>query len=674
MKYRPEIDGLRAVAVSSVIFYHADISVKNISFFTGGFIGVDIFFVISGYLITSILMREMQSEKFSLLDFYERRARRILPALFFVLLASIPFAFLLMLPKAFDEFTLGLLSTLGFGSNIFFWLQDSYTAVTNAFNPLLHTWSLAVEEQFYLFFPLLLLTVWRWNTKWIAPLIFTVFVASLLLAEAINFKYADAAFYLLPTRAWELMAGAILAWSEFSGKYSPKPLSQKFLPTLGMALIAGPLLLFNDTMPHPGLLTLMPIAGTMMVMRYASAGEWTTWILSTKLFVFVGLISYSFYLWHQPVFVFARIQSSIPITDPEKIGLMAISFALAAFSWWFVERPFRNKAKIKARTIWVCAAAFSAFLALLCVIQISFGVQQRFVKVSPIAAEAADLKYTEYLYKNAPCHGFDEPYCTRGPVDANERWVALGDSHMDRVAPVLWDKLKTRSANLTLMISGGCGYAPGMEVILDGKPDACTPAINRQRQEYLLSLPPSKIVVLGRYTLYLEGTWFDNGEGGVEDTGTMYMQPAGEDNLSRDARIQRVQQGINEGIEQLVNAGHEVILIYPVPEMGWDIPKRFNRMTKGMEKADIDAWMAQGAVTIGHDVFKTRNRKTYEMFGRLSDYPNVLSVYPEHLFCDQQLEGKCSAAVGGDLVYSDDDHLSKAGAEILVDEILSIVK
>ncbi len=670
MKYRPEIDGLRAVAVGAVVVYHAALDLKNIVFFPGGFLGVDIFFVISGYLITSILLRELGEGTYSLAGFYERRARRILPALLAIIAIITPFAFVLMLPKAFDEYTRSMLWTLAFGSNFFFWLEDSYTAVGSAFKPLLHTWSLAIEEQFYVFFPLLLAFLWKRARAWTGHVIAAVFILSLVLAQGLNYTHADAAFYLLPTRAWELAAGALLAWLEIEKKSVPDARARAVLPSLGLLLIAGPLLFYTDTMRHPGFLTLVPVVGAMMVIRYGGGADIASRLLSWKLAVFVGLISYSLYLWHQPVFALAAISSNLPLSDVEKIGLMGVCFVLAVVSWHFIEKPFRNRARMSLRRAAATFAATTAALVLLCAAQISLGVKSHFTNVSPYAAEALDLKYVGYLFKNTPCRGDGKPYCVRGPKDAAERWVVLGDSHLDRVAPVLWDRVKARGAQMIFMIEGGCGYAPGLETIVDGKPDTCTSEINARREEYLLSLPPSRIVVFGRYNLYIEGTWFDNGEGGIEDTGFMLMQPAGYSGPG-DARIGEVQDSIAASLQRLLDAGHEIVLVYPVPEMGWNVPERFNKMAKTMQPDEIEKWVAAGGMSTDYRLFVKRNRATYETFDRLGAHERLFRVRPEELFChEQEQPGRCVSAAGGKILYNDDDHLSRAGADLLVEEIL----
>lgn len=342
MHYRPEIDGLRAVAVGGVILYHADLSLAGIAVLPGGFIGVDIFFVISGYLITRLLLSDIAGGNFKFLNFYERRARRILPALFFVIVASLPVAWLTMMPPALKAYSGSILSAIMFGSNFWFLNEESYIAEPSALKPFLHTWSLSVEEQFYVIFPILLLMLWKFSRTNIANLFIVTFIVSLLMADIGSRTYKDLTFYLLPTRAWELMAGALLAHAESRGfqisSYSYHPL----LPIFGLLAIGTSFVLFNDTMLHPSALTLIPVVGTVAIIAHNRTDQFVTQILSTSPIVCTGLISYSLYLWHMPLFAFARIQND-QLTAADKLILILCTVFLSILSYIAVERPFRNR-------------------------------------------------------------------------------------------------------------------------------------------------------------------------------------------------------------------------------------------------------------------------------------------------------------------------------------------
>ena len=345
LAYRPEIDGLRAIAVGAVIFYHAQITIFGHQPFKGGFIGVDIFFVISGYLITSIILKELVTTgSFSFKHFYERRVRRILPALLFVMLASLPFAWMYLSPSSFIDFSKSILYSLGFSSNFYFhYTGQIYGAESGLLKPFLHTWSLSIEEQYYILFPIFLLVAFKFFRKYLIYILILSFVTSLGVAEWTSRNYSSVSFYFLHTRMWELLAGSILAYFEINNGYRSKNKTLNLiLPTIGLILIGHSILFFNDKMFHPSFYTLSPIIGVCLIIWFSSKNELITKILSTKLFVGIGLISYSLYLWHYPIFAFSRIKyddESIEII----ISIALVVFILSIISYYFFEKPFRNK-------------------------------------------------------------------------------------------------------------------------------------------------------------------------------------------------------------------------------------------------------------------------------------------------------------------------------------------
>jgi peptidoglycan/LPS O-acetylase OafA/YrhL len=361
MKYRSEIDGLRTVAVIPVILFHAGFEV-----FSGGFVGVDVFFVLSGYLITSIIAGEMAQGRFSIARFYERRARRILPALYFVMLATLPVAFHLMLPDEFAEFCRTFMSVIVFASNIYFWRTTNYFARSAEENPLLHTWSLAVEEQYYMLFPLALLLLWRFRARGAFWGVAMLTVASLAVAE-IGWRTAPVPnFFLLPSRAWELGIGALAALHLLRiGPDAPTPRHAGLLSAIGLAMVIASVFIYSPSTPFPSVYALVPTVGTVLVILYgrsdASAGR----LLSLRPIVFLGLISYSAYLWHQPLFAFARLTTFGPPGPVLMLGLSALSLVLATLSWRYVERPFRDRARIPGPAILRYSLGASAALLLI---------------------------------------------------------------------------------------------------------------------------------------------------------------------------------------------------------------------------------------------------------------------------------------------------------------------
>jgi peptidoglycan/LPS O-acetylase OafA/YrhL len=347
MYYRREIDGLRALAVVPVILFHGGFSV-----FSGGFVGVDVFFVISGYLITSIILADLKIGKFSLVRFYERRARRILPALLFVMVATIPFAYEWMMPDEFKNFGQSLLATAIFSNNILLALTSDYWSLASEFKPLLHTWSLGVEEQYYVIFPVLMILGWRYFKSRIVLVLGVIFTVSLIAATWGIAKAPVATFYLLPTRAWEILLGALVAYYHTHNNVGVlSPARNQTLSLIGVILIVVSVLAFNENYPSPGLTTLVPAFGTVLIILFALEGTVVRRLLGSHVMVGTGLISYSLYLWHQPLFAMARVYS-IEAPQAGVFGiLIGLSFALAYLTWRFVEMPFRNRAIVQRRTV-----------------------------------------------------------------------------------------------------------------------------------------------------------------------------------------------------------------------------------------------------------------------------------------------------------------------------------
>ncbi len=361
MQYRSEVDGLRALAVIPVILFHA-----GITGFSGGFVGVDMFFVISGYLITTIISAELAAGTFTLAAFYERRIRRILPALFFVMLACLPFAWWLLLPHELVAFGRSLIAVVVFVSNLLFWQDSDYFAADSELIPLLHTWSLAVEEQYYVLFPLLLMLCWHLGRRKLMLIITLIAALSLGLAITLASGVGDAAtnFYLLPSRAWELMTGAACAF--YLQRY---PLRQSRLGAglslAGLCLIVGSIIGLDDSVPFPGLYAIPPVLGTALIIISAHSRSGVGRMLSLKALVALGLLSYSAYLWHQPLFAFTRLYLADEPSHLLMLSLAASAFVLAFISWRFIEKPFRNRKNFSQRQIFLMALAASSALIVL---------------------------------------------------------------------------------------------------------------------------------------------------------------------------------------------------------------------------------------------------------------------------------------------------------------------
>ena len=336
MNYRPEIDGLRTVAVVPVILFHAGASVVS-----GGFVGVDVFFVISGYLITTIIYDELIKGQFSIAVFYERRCRRILAPLLLVSLACIPAAWILLPPSELVDFGQSLVAVATFSSNVLFWKESGYFEVAADLKPLLHTWSLAIEEQFYVLFPLFLMLVWRFGTSILICVLVLLSLLSLGLAQYGSVEFRSATFYLLPTRAWELLIGSLTAIFLRQVSFEPPRTVSDVAAAVGLAMVLYPVFAFDKTTQFPGFSALLPATGAAIVILFATPGTLVNRALSFRFMVGIGLVSYSFYLWHQPLFAFARAISPKEPAFEIFAGLSFVAFLLAVATYRLVEKPIR---------------------------------------------------------------------------------------------------------------------------------------------------------------------------------------------------------------------------------------------------------------------------------------------------------------------------------------------
>ena len=347
-RYRWEIDGLRAIAIGFIILYNAKITILGHQPFKGGFIGIDIFFVISGYLITSIILKELVTTgSFSFKHFYEQRIRRIFPALLLVMLVSFPFAWMYLMTNNFISYANSIITSLSFSSNFFYhYSANTFGQVGALHKPFLHTWSLSVLGQYYILFPIILITTFRYLRKYIIHILILGFIVSLGIAELGSRNDPSATFFFIHTRIWELMAGSILAYFEIekSSKNRLKD-NNNFLSFLGLLLIFLSFFIFYyfDNLNHPSFVTLIPVIGVCLVIHYSTKDTIVKKILSIKILNIAGLVSYSLYLWHYPLFAFIRTSGIVTGNITKKILLMVVLVLLSVLSYYFVEKKFRNK-------------------------------------------------------------------------------------------------------------------------------------------------------------------------------------------------------------------------------------------------------------------------------------------------------------------------------------------
>jgi peptidoglycan/LPS O-acetylase OafA/YrhL len=605
LKYRAEIDGLRAVAILPVIFFHV-----GFSHFSGGFVGVDVFFVISGFLITRILIDELDAGRFSIVGFYERRARRILPALFVVAALCVPAAWKWLPPSEMKRFSDSLVSVAAFSSNILFWQQSGYFDTAAELKPLLHTWSLAVEEQYYIAFPAFLMIAYSIGKRVIAPTLIALFILSLCLAEVLVYQKPNAAFFLLPTRGWELLLGALCTLSQRNVNVVGMS-SANVLSAIGLVMIGLAVFTFDRSTPTPSLYTLLPTLGAALVLLYARSGTAIGSILSSRPLVGMGLISYSVYLWHQPVLVFLRYAM------PNPVDILAIWLAILAtlclgyLSWRYVETPFRNKRRISFKSIAVLGVAgYSLIGAIGLAGHMSEGFRDLRIENVAFARDAALQQVRterQQLIRAGICH-FDEnlpiaTFVAKWNCKSNDenlfdsRVVVFGDSHAaDKTVA-----LRLNGVDAWQITGAGCEVAP--DFVKDDRRH-CTELFHLFESQK----PNLKGIIL----------------------------------TNRFAVHELTDEYIEAILRYWGQTGLPVILFAPMPEFS----------------LQQQEYAAKGAATIPPSY--EREAKFFELIRRHVIPPNIVILKASDYWC---ANGSCAVARNGEYLMTDEDHLSHRGAE-----------
>ncbi|WP_438300101.1 acyltransferase family protein [Pseudomonas sp. NMS19W] len=636
LAYRRDIDGLRAVAVIAVVLFHF-----GVPGFTGGFVGVDVFFVISGYLITSIIWNQRQAGRFSFVEFWARRARRILPALFAMIIAVLAVGWFLLAPKDYEELGRSVRYQVTFVSNILFMRQDGYFDVASDLKPLLHTWSLAVEEQFYILFPLLLTLLSSRLKHWRLAL-FGVLLLSFGLSVWAVQHYPEKAFFLLPMRAWELLAGAMLAVAP-RHSWRLKPMAAQWLSLFGMALILLAVFGFDKHTPFPGVAALLPVLGVVALIL--ANGHRETLIgrfLSSRVMVGLGLISYSWYLWHWPVFVFSSYAS---VEEPGVLdiaGLILLTLVLGYLSWKFVETPFRERRLLAGRRQ-VLLAGFCGILVLGLA-----GQALRWTDGLPSRLSEQALQYAkgrEWRPEQMACLTDDKApddrlFCHYGVENLPAQAIVWGDSHATAFIPVLEDGAQAHGVSVALASSAGCIPVEGLET------DAACARFNRRIEQRLSAQRISDVVLVARWSLYLYG----DAKGDLDHA---LRKPDGK--YDRAVAEQRLAEGLRAQLAQLREGGHRVWLVKEAPLQPFSPPYRLTRL----------AMLGHPVDGVGLAIGEHDKRQAFinHLFARLAQDPRVRVIDPAPRLCDEN--DLCRAELDGHSLYKDDNHLSEAGARFV---------
>ena len=670
INYRPEIDGLRAIAVLSVIFYHARLNIFDYNFFNGGYFGVDIFFVISGYLITSIIYKELYFKKsFSFFAFYQRRIRRILPALLCVFIVTIPFAWIYILPNRFIEYSESILYALGFSSNFYFYYSGLEYASENALlKPFLHTWSLSIEEQFYIIFPIILYFSFKYLHKYTFIILVILFIISFLLSYYGSINFASLNFYLLPTRAWELLAGSLLAYIEInSGHRSKNKLLNIIFPFFGLFLIIFSVYYFDDKIINPSFYTLVPVIGVMLIIWFSNSNDITTKILSFKPLVGIGLISYSLYLIHYPVFAFARINlgkspmwKDTVLTHYDKIELIFLIIILSTISYLFVERPFRNK-NFRFKYVFLITSITIILILFFNLSNIyNKGYQNRLPEV---IADSMNVTPTFEMLLDDKSKKCINNTCFFN-TQREKKIVLFGDSHAGSLSFGLKEYFDNSEYQFVTKFNN-CFNFRGIDQI-HRRTKRIHPNCNIEKSNidkiFFDKTFDSTIIIVGRFPAFLSNMGFNNLEGGVE------RDWDGDIKLRYPFKKSEIIDSFNNFVESLLKNNNKIILVYPIPEVGFEPAKEILKMYIDNPNKYLNGGFNYMHNT-SYDVYKKRTKKTFELFDNIKS-DNISRVYPHKLFCDNFVKGRCITHDDNNIFYCDNDHPSLAGAEKINNLIL----
>lgn len=645
--YRPDIDGVRAIAVLAVVLFHAGIPLVK-----GGFIGVDIFFVISGLLIGSHVYSDIRAATFRISNFYAKRAKRILPALLAVLAACCLIALAILSPRELKSFGGYVVATLLSGSNILAWFKADYFAAGADQNPLLMTWSLGVEEQFYILFPLLMLLMARARRKTIFLTILAIAVLSIALSIVGTSTLPTATFYLLPTRAWEIAAGVLMAI--YQDGRNPRTLyaNQRFADLAsiaGLGLIVASIVLFNSRTPFPGAAALLPVCGTMLLLS-APGSIINRLLLSSAPFTFIGGISYSLYLWHWPLLSFAHILSDRPLTVSMGCAIAALSAVPAWLSYRFIEQPFRRSKTPTATLLLRYGVIVACAIIPGVVFEASRGLPGRFHDLSSVESSLATAEY--------PCLTSASPIFSSTCFDTRDPRPAiavLGDSHAASAAPAIRMLAEKKGYKVYEFTKSSCAPLVGVTRILAtmAEEHGCV-TYNAQVLSLIEKDPNIKKVVI---TAYWAGPEIDQ---------IIYRDP--------DAATQRwpyvqsesyasLEQGLGGTISALQRAGKQVILVKDVPTFKFDpirhIWARDIPMRRLLVNALFPAGDLKGTAPLS-ETFATEDANAEAAITAVAQHQNVPLFDPRINLC---ADGQCSFMEGETALYVDKQHVSVIGAE-----------
>jgi peptidoglycan/LPS O-acetylase OafA/YrhL len=656
IEYYPLVDSLRAISVIGVIIYHLDINFFGYQFFGGGYLGVDIFFFISGYLITGLIYNEYdKTGKFNFLNFYNRRLIRIVPPIIFLLFILVIFQYIFYLPHELVQVSKIIISNLFFFSNIYFHYNSFlYWADNSGTNPLLHTWSLAIEEQYYLIFPIFFyLLIKFFDKKFFLKILILIGLISLLLANYLSLFHYNFSFYMIISRVFEFLLGSIIFLKK-NKIYKFLLRKNLFSQSTGLFIIIFSFVFFNNSMMHPSALTLIPLLGSILILL-GKKNIFLNKFLTSFIIISIGLLSYSLYLWHYPIITFLKyfyIKKNIWFY----IYFLFFLLLLSLFSYYFIEK-LRNLKKIKFNNL-IFTTIFFYLIILMSSITFIFklGLPNRVPHqvLSTIETKAYKLSQNEKL-----CHNRRSEFCFFHNTQSINSVIFFGDSVAGRLAENIKSDILMRNFNFIPSTYGGCNFYHNFNLLnkRDYKTRGCSLEFQNNRFETIIKNPRSILVLAGNFQRDFEESNFDNEEGGVVTTPfDLFFQYQNKIVHNKRDRLELLKNGFRENVLDLLDRGHFIVLVYPIPEPGWNVARK---IYQNYSFDDINK-----NISTSYEVFKKRTESTYKLFDSI-DHPMLFKIYPERLFCNNLLDDRCIIYNNKINYFSDEVHPSLAGSKLI---------
>ena len=646
--YDNRIVFLRALSIGAVLIYHWKISLFDQIIFSGGFLGVDIFFIISGFLMTKIILKLKKDNKLTFKSYIYKRSRRIIPSLLLILF-FIQIIFLIILtPDKLIIFSESIISSVTFISNLFFYKNNFvYGTSPNSLNPLIHTWSISLEIQYYI---LIFLFFYFFSTR----RIFWFFLLSLIICEILSHYNRTLNFYIVFSRLWEFLIGSFLYLNLIKLKKFKNEYLNFSIAIVGLLIIIFSFIFFDNTFRLPSFMTILLIVGVVVFFEYSINSPLLIRLISFKWIFYLALISYSLYLWHQPILVLNRLIGFTSGNILSHVFLLLLILLISTLNTLLFENKLRDEKKFSNYY-------FINLILILFFLNIS-------LSILTIEKKGFPQRLPQILKGYMIEQQFDKELNINNL--SYNTIITVGDSQIRDIEYDLFSYLKNKkNYNFHSLTKNGCEFLINVNKIdpVSNKISKCDIQMQNERLSKIEKYQDATIIMGGRSTLYLTSETFDNNEGGVENEQKTFVYK------DKNQSLVSYEKAFTETVKYFLDKNYKIVLIYPVPETGWSIPqevlKRF--FSKKLNKDDFVNSLNDNPITTSFDLFIKRNKKTFELYDSIQ-HPNINRIYPHKIFCNNQIKSRCITHTNDQLLYYDAVHLSSHGIKILVKELIKL--